>query len=251
MIAALDLGNSRAKLFYVGRPQPTIFNYDDAWPAALLRELNDSRGELPIRLGISSVNPAAHAALTAAWPQGSPDEMIEARRLLILHSPINFGAVTGMGDDRKLGLVGALIVGPPPLITVDCGTAITINAVDAGSVCRGGAILPGFDTQLRALHDYTGQLPRLNPQATNLWQGATTEQAMLVGVIRGTSGAVASICRRIQASMPVAPTIFITGGAAELLYAQMQEHNLKTRLLPDLVGAGLLALLQASSQQTV
>ncbi len=248
MIAALDLGNSRAKLFYVGRPQPTVFSYDDIWPGALLRELDDARGELPIRLGISSVNPAAYDALAAAWPQDTEDEMIDARRLLVLHSPVDFGSVTGMGDDRKLGLIGALIVGPPPLITVDCGTAITINTVDAAAVCRGGAIMPGFDTQLRALHDYTGQLPRLTAHNTNLWQGATTEQAMLVGVIRGTTGAVASICRRIQASMPAAPTIFITGGGAELLYAQLQEHQLKTRLLPDLVGAGLLALLQASTR---
>jgi len=49
-----------------------------------------------------------------------------------------------LGVDRWLGLIAAWRVAQRPLCLVDCGTAITIDVVDATGRHQGGVILPGF-----------------------------------------------------------------------------------------------------------
>ena len=49
----------------------------------------------------------------------------------------------------------------PPLIVVDFGTATTFDVVnDEGSYC-GGAIAPGINLSLEALHQAAAKLPRI------------------------------------------------------------------------------------------
>lgn len=46
-----------------------------------------------------------------------------------------------------------------PVLVVDCGSALTFTAADAGGKLAGGAILPGVRLQLAVLGTRTAQLP--------------------------------------------------------------------------------------------
>src|SRR5437867_8035955 len=70
-----------------------------------------------------------------------------------------------LGADRWASLVAARRravaaneAAPRPCIAVDAGTAVTIDALDAGGVFLGGLILPGPQLMLRALADNTAAL---------------------------------------------------------------------------------------------
>ena len=65
-----------------------------------------------------------------------------------------------LGSDRWAALIGARhLTGSRPTLVVVCGTATTIDFMDAEGVFQGGVILPGVGLMLRALHQHTAALP--------------------------------------------------------------------------------------------
>lgn len=123
---------------------------------------------------------------------------------------------TAVGADRIANVLGALTMHPPPLIIVDCGTAITIEVVDAQRRFRGGAILPGRRMMRRALHRQTGLLPDVplgddHPDAI----GTTTQGAIRAGVDVGVIGAVRELLRETAAALGTDDvTVLAVGGDA-------------------------------------
>ncbi|MEN9216688.1 MAG: pantothenate kinase [Gloeomargarita sp. HHBFW_bins_162] len=69
------------------------------------------------------------------------------------------GIYETLGVDRALAAWGASCVYGTPVLVIDAGTAITLNAVDAQGQFMGGAILPGLALQCQSLHQGTGALP--------------------------------------------------------------------------------------------
>lgn len=106
---------------------------------------------------------------------------------------IDFSEISGMGDDRKLGLIGATYFTEPPLITIDCGTAITVNILDKNYKSLGGAILLGMETQTKALNYYTSLLPKIEITNSNYFIGKNTEDSLKIGVLASISGGICEI----------------------------------------------------------
>ena len=67
-----------------------------------------------------------------------------------------------VGKDRLVDAAYAAANFPPPVVTVDLGTATTFNVVDEDKVFRGGVICPGLSTGLRALGERCAQLPQVH-----------------------------------------------------------------------------------------
>ena len=66
------------------------------------------------------------------------------------------------------------------------GTAITYDFVDTdGNYVGGGNIAPGLQMRLKALHDYTSQLPYVEAEGPHPELGENTETAIRCGVIDG------------------------------------------------------------------
>lgn len=224
-LVAVDIGNSRLKLLY--KKRSAAFEYNKQWSKGVYDFLQKC-GTVRPAFGISSVNPQRlKEFLTVFGTQAGYSYMLLNPLLTRKNMPVGLSRVKGMGADRVLGLYGALAQTAPPVITVDCGTAITVNALDNNAQCLGGAILPGINTQLRALHTFTGQLPVIAPIYTQSTTGTNTKEAMRIGAIRGAAGAVLHIIDRIKREyFPDSPLpVFITGGEAPLLLREMPAQQ--------------------------
>ncbi|MDD3118253.1 MAG: type III pantothenate kinase [Victivallales bacterium] len=102
-----------------------------------------------------------------------------------------------------------------PAVCLDCGTAITMEAVDGNGFFCGGAILPGRMLSRRALHDYTAQLPLPEMSLALPERGTDTLSAMRLGIDGGAIGAVTAILERIAGQWSDPVTLVAVGGDAD------------------------------------
>lgn len=164
--------------------------------------------------------------------------MLADRHTLWLGPGLETGLDTGLvdmatfGADRLANAVALAAAAPGlPAICLDCGTAITAEAVDAHRFLRGGAIAPGRQLLRRALHEHTAQLPLIDfVPGSPPGIGVNTGDAIRCGVDRGVLGAVQGILAGIRRELGVddCPCL-VTGGDAEFFAEQ----------LPGLTFAGL------------
>lgn len=128
----------------------------------------------------------------------------------------DFGAVdtSTLGQDRIANAVGALTVHSPPVIVMDCGTAVTTEVVDAEGRFRGGVIAPGRATLAAALHNDTAQLPAVAlAGSVGPALNGTTREAIQSGVNLGALGMARHVLghTRNELGCPECP-VLITGG---------------------------------------
>jgi len=119
-----------------------------------------------------------------------------------------------LGADRIANAIALAETFPLPGAVIDCGTAITMELVDAERRFLGGAILPGRNLLRRALFSGTAQLPEL-PLANDIPDapGTNTCSAMKLGMDRGSIGAVRemlAVAEKFLGSF----TLVFTGGDA-------------------------------------
>ena len=70
-----------------------------------------------------------------------------------------------LGADRWAAIVAARHVTEMPVCVIDCGTAITLDVVDADGVHQGGLIAPGLDMMRRSLVMETAAIGTLPGEA--------------------------------------------------------------------------------------
>ncbi len=108
--------------------------------------------------------------------------------------------------------------------TVDFGTAITIEIVDAAGAFRGGAILPGRKLMRQALFSGTAQLPEL-PYSAELPDepGLDTAGSMRFGIDRGAIGAVRELLNVIRGIYHPEMPLLAVGGDAGFFAAAIPQ----------------------------
>jgi type III pantothenate kinase len=159
---------------------------------------------------------------------------------------VNGYAVPGqLGADRWAALVaarqrvGAAELFPAPVIVVNAGTAVTIDALDAGGCFRGGVILPGLRLMLRALADHTSGLKtapgRYEDFPTN------TADALYSGAVQAICGAIEQARGRMQRADGAVKCLLAGGAAAEIAPHLSGEPE----VVDNLVLEGVLALAHA------
>lgn len=91
-----------------------------------------------------------------------------------------------LGKDRLAAIIGANNMYPGKnVLVVDAGTAITFDFVNYKGEYLGGNISPGLLMRFKALNQFTGRLPLLEPADDFLLLAKNTKQAVLSGVING------------------------------------------------------------------
>ena len=121
-----------------------------------------------------------------------------------------------VGADRLVNAVAAHATYRGALIVVDFGTATTFDVVDAdGSYC-GGAIAPGINLSVEALHLAAAKLPRVAIQKPRHVVGKGTVEAMQSGVFWGYVGLIEGMVARIRSEFGQPMDIVATGGLAPL-----------------------------------
>ena len=123
---------------------------------------------------------------------------------------------TGVGPDRLVNTVAGYDLFGGDLILVDFGTATTFEVVDADGAYVGGAIAPGVNLSLQALHEAAAALPHVDIAKPQRVVGTNTVACMQSGVFWGYVGLVREICNRIKAERARPMKVIATGGLAPL-----------------------------------
>lgn len=129
-----------------------------------------------------------------------------------------------------------------PCIVIDCGTAVTIDAIDANGQHLGGLILPGLQVCSNSLLKNTQQL--FTAQASDQKQTLNlltdnTSDAIISGSFYGLSNAIKGTCLKIEEEIIPQPQDVIKivcGGDARVLLPELPDDYL---IYTDLVMQGL------------
>lgn len=143
------------------------------------------------------------------------------------------------GADRLVNTVGAFIQYGGPLIVVDSGTATTFDVVSADGAFEGGAICPGINLSLQALHQAAARLPRIAIARPERTIGKDTVSAMQSGVFWGYVGLIEQMIARIKAEYGAPMTVIGTGGVFSLFEGATSSID---HFDPDLTIRGLLEI---------
>lgn len=140
-----------------------------------------------------------------------------------------------LGADRWVALVAASRVAPGPCAVLDAGSAITLDLVDASGRHEGGWIVPGVALMRRSLLRDTAGIRFDEDAESGAAPGACTAQAVCAGTLHMARDFAQCRWNAFRARAPEA-TLFLTGGDAELLAADLSGE---VRLVPELVLDGL------------
>ncbi|HYM31106.1 MAG TPA: type III pantothenate kinase [Candidatus Cybelea sp.] len=142
-----------------------------------------------------------------------------------------------VGADRLANAIGAHVLYPGPAIVVDFGTATSFDVVDEDGNFCGGAIAPGPNLSLEALHMATAQLPRIAVAKPPKVIGTDTLGCMQTGVFWGYVGLVEGIVARTVKEWGGPMTVIATGGLAPLFAGVTDVFQ---HMEPDITMRGLL-----------
>jgi type III pantothenate kinase len=149
------------------------------------------------------------------------------------------------GADRLLNAVAAGRRYKMPAIVVDLGTATTFDCMDKDGSYLGGAISPGINLSMEALHMGTAKLPRVAVRKPDMVIGRGTIPAMQSGVFWGYIGLIEGLVSRIQAEHGTKMSVIATGGLAPLF---AEATKIFDHIDVDLTLAGLADVYRLNTQ---
>jgi type III pantothenate kinase len=226
MLLAIDVGNTNTK-FAIHDGQRMI----GAWRLATHRERTADEYAVWFTQLMEINGVDRHAVRDAIIATVVPPTLFNLRRLcekyfdlepLIVGDPgcklgiaVKYNPPGGVGADRLVDAIGAHVQWPGAKIVIDFGTATTFNIVDANGDYLGGAICPGVNTNIEALHMVAARLPRIEFDRPETVIGRDTVTAMKSGTYWGYIAMVEGMCARIRAEFGAELTVVATGGHAE------------------------------------
>jgi type III pantothenate kinase len=102
------------------------------------------------------------------------------------------------------------------IISIDLGTATTLNVVRFPKIFAGGIIAPGTELMFRSLKNDTAQLPIVSSEAYKNIIGKTTNESIASGVMHSASGLIEKTINLIKTETKAQEVfIYITGGNFE------------------------------------
>lgn len=226
MLLALDIGNTNTKSALFAGDQFTDFtvhsNPDEAIEYINKTSFNGA--------AICSVNPALQKIISDKI-SAKGVSIFEANIQQNFNLTIKYKTPSTLGIDRVCSAVCALesstkervISENQFLITIDFGTATTINIVSPNREFIGGLIAPGINTMLNSLNEKTAQLPLPNPESYQGLIGNTTISSIISGVITATIGMINETVGQLKDdSNQKLPLIFVTGGNSEFILPHLK-----------------------------
>ena len=224
MLLAIDIGNTNIKTsLFDKKEQMNFIVHSD--PGQIIDYINNTSFT---SAAISSVNSLKKNAIV---------EKLQTRNISIFNADINkkfnlkinYDTPQTLGLDRVCSAAGALSIAEDRsmirenqyLITIDLGTATTINIVSPKKEFVGGLIAPGVSTMFRSLYEETAHLPL----AKNTYQGLvgkSTDTSIVSGVLNSTLGMINETIIYLESQSNLQPLIFITGGNASFISSYLK-----------------------------
>jgi len=246
-IAGIDVGNSRVKIHH--DDVFLSFPYDKEWKKNVQHHFRDHVSKRYL-IGLSSVNPKQTTAIVKVLQRIPGHLVLNAHSLLMRNDALlSLGRVENAGIDRMLGTIGAMTRIQPPIITVDCGTAVTVNAVSTDHHFLGGVIFAGLSTQLFGLSKQTAAIPEAKyvPPTSSL--GVNTMQCLMSGVTASVVGGVLRTITSIKNNDLVDKDVpvVITGGESQQVLDTLLAEGVNAVYHQHMVTDGILALLSKAT----
>ncbi|MES2677789.1 MAG: type III pantothenate kinase [Pseudomonadota bacterium] len=141
-----------------------------------------------------------------------------------------------VGFDRLINAIAGYKKFGGNLIIIDFGTATTFDVVGTNGEYLGGVIAPGVNLSIKALHDMTAQLPKIQVKAQKNVIGKSTVEAMNSGIYFGYISLAEGLIAKIKAEYGNEMQVIITGGLSTLFGAALTN---KDHIQPDLTLEGL------------
>lgn len=145
-----------------------------------------------------------------------------------------------LGADRWAAMVGARRLTALAAVIVDCGTAITIDALSQQGEFVGGSIMPGFHLATQALQANAQGIGEHSLHDVVL-PARSTAEAVRSGSTLGIAGGAERLVRSYLSIIGTDADLLLTGGDATLL---ADNSELPFILAPDLVLTGIAALAE-------
>lgn len=195
----------------------------------------------------SSVNSTKLEVIKQLLPE-SKDNFVNVHNFITSQCIRNFNECTHIGADRLFGVLGAKKHAKNAIISVDCGTATTINYYTKQSEFKGGMIFPGYMTQKYSILSKTGIQLQSN-QSQNNKLSLLTSDAIHYGIISNTCGAILLAVQEITQIESQSPTVVITGGNYHYFFNKLNTMNIIHKFDPFLVLRGMVSVLPEEVQK--
>lgn len=140
-----------------------------------------------------------------------------------------------LGADRWAALIGARGLASSAACVVDCGTAMTVDALSAQGEFLGGAIFPGLRLLRGSLVQGTGGIKVADGSDTDCFARSTAD-GVAAGTLFGLVGAVERLIHEYRRTLGETMQVLLTGGDAPLLASRL---SVAFTPVPDLVLRGL------------
>lgn len=151
----------------------------------------------------------------------------------------SYDDVTQLGIDRWLVIVAAWCRFQAPVCVIDCGTAITVDLIDASGKYIGGYISPGLALMNNALARHTSKLDEFSDYKAELSAGTNTRDCISSGIQYAIKGMITTILDTHLMESKKAAHCVITGGGADEI-SKLIDRDMETD--PYLLFSGMLKL---------
>jgi type III pantothenate kinase len=150
-----------------------------------------------------------------------------------------------LGADRWANLIAARAYYRAPVVIIDCGTAITIDAMNNQGCHLGGLIVPGMDLMSAALVGSAAGIELKDLDSGNVsLLGSSTESAVAGGILYATVALVDRVCQDLKFELGKETKVVITGGDAVRIMPLLSQ---RVRHDPDLVLKGLAVFAEGTA----
>ncbi|GAB4209476.1 MAG: type III pantothenate kinase [Bacteroidia bacterium] len=241
MNLVIDIGNTRIKL--------AVFDHHSVVQSYALNNFTEFQNNVPWDKYTSSlkkiiISNVTNTQITAFLQDKMPHiPIVVVSANMRLPFQIDYATPHTLGADRIAAVAGAVAEFPNKnLLIVDFGTCIKYN-ICINRVFVGGAISPGVQMRYNALNYYTGKLPLLKFNASQLPAvvGKNSFDNLHSGVINGCMAEVRFFIDFVRERYSDDPEIILTGGDA-IFFENLLER--KVFLRPYLILNGLNELLE-------
>jgi type III pantothenate kinase len=220
---------------------------DSEWGEAVASLWNKIPPAATRAVVMSSVAPRSAARLADLVLDRCDMEPVRVRDDIPLPMEADIESLEEVGVDRICSAAAAFDRLHTACAVASFGTAITIDCVSAEGRFMGGAILPGLEMSLDALHEGTAALPHVDAEAPTGAIGRNTHDAIVNGVVYGAVGAMREIVERYAMELGHWPQLVLTGGNAALV---REVADFVDSVVPDLCLMGTaLAYRRVAGQE--
>ncbi len=146
-----------------------------------------------------------------------------------------------LGIDRWAAMVAAFVRFGGPVLVADCGTALTVDCVDARGLHQGGWIVPGLGLLREVLARGTRLevLPPAQALSGEKVFGTDTEEAVILGCVSALAGTLERARQEGSRACGAEFRVVLTGGDAAIVRDRLSGD---WEVLPGLVLDGLALL---------